>query len=322
MLSLTALGMGFIIDLIIGDPHCMPHPVQLIGWGITKGEAFIRKHFPKSKKGEFLGGMLLSVSIIGLAFIIPFLILKGAYHVHIGFGWSLEVLMCYQILATKALKTESMKVYAALKQKDILLARKMVSMIVGRDTQNLDEAQVAKAAIETIAENTSDGIVGPLIFLVIGGAPLGFMYKGINTLDSMIGYKNERYLYFGRFAAKTDDVFNFIPARISAYLMIAASWLCGFSGKHALKIYKRDKNNHASPNSAHTEAVCAGALNIQLAGDAYYFGKLHQKLTIGDAIRPVTQEDIKLANRLMYATCILGLVVMTFLKLWFLKGWL
>ena len=238
-----------------------------------------------------------------------FCILLFAYRLNLWLGIGLETVMCYQILAVKSLKTESMKVYAELKRGSLAGARQKVSMIVGRDTEDLSEEQVAKAAVETVAENTSDGTVAPLLFMAVGGAPLGFLYKGINTLDSMVGYKNEVYLFFGRFSAKLDDAANFIPARVSAFLMIGASVLLGMDFRNAWRIFRRDRLNHASPNSAQTEAVCAGALDIQLAGDAYYFGKLYPKKTIGDRLRAIRYEDIASANRLLYGTAALCLLV-------------
>ena len=202
-----------------------------------------------------------------------------------------------------------MKVYDRLKNGTLDEARYAVSMIVGRDTQSLTEEGVTKAAVETVAENSSDGIIAPMFYMAIGGAWLMFLYKGINTMDSMLGYKNDKYLYFGRCAAKLDDVANFIPARISGWLMVAATVFVKMDTKNAAKIYRRDRRNHASPNSAQTEAAMAGALDVQLAGNAYYFGKLYEKPTIGDAIRPVEVEDIRRSNRLLYATAILGVVV-------------
>lgn len=311
---ILAVIVGFILDLMFGDPTWLPHPVRAIGWLIQKGEKLVRPWFPKTKKGERIGGTLLGLGVIGISFIVPFYLLKGFYTIHPVLGFCVEAFMCYQILATKCLKAESMKVYEALKSGDIEKARYNVSMIVGRDTASLDGIGVAKAAIETVAENTSDGIIGPLMFLVIGGAPLGFAYKAINTLDSMIGYKNDKYQYFGTFGARLDDVVNYIPARISAYLMIAGSVFCKMKTKDAYRIYKRDRYNHKSPNSAHTEAACAGALGIQLAGDAYYFGILHKKQTIGDASREVEIEDIKRTNDLMYVTCTLGLILFCLLR--------
>lgn len=306
---------GFILDLILGDPHNFPHPVRLIGNMISWGEKHIRSILPKTKKGERIGGIILVIGVVGITFGATWLILKVAYGIHPLIGWIVSVILCYQALATKSLKDESMKVYKALQNHDLEGARYAVSMIVGRDTASLTEEGVAKAAIETVAENTSDGIVGPLVYLLIGGVPLGFAYKAINTLDSMIGYQNERYQYFGTFGAKLDDVVNYIPARLSAYMMIAASKLCGYDAKAAYKIYRRDRYNHKSPNSAHTEAVCAGALGIQLAGDAYYFGKLCKKPIIGDALRSVETEDIKRTNKLMYSTCTCTLIVLSLIRL-------
>ena len=212
--------------------------------------------------------------------------------------------MTYQILAAKCLKTESMNVYHCLKHESLEASRRAVSMIVGRDTNVLDEIGVAKAAIETVAENTSDGVIAPMLYTAIGGPVLGLLYKAVNTMDSMVGYKNERYLYFGRAAAKLDDVANYIPARLSAYMMILAAYCGGkdYSGRQAFAIWKRDNRKHASPNSAQTEAACAGALGIRLAGDACYFGKILKKPYIGDALRPVEFEDIRRANHLMYGT--------------------
>lgn len=314
MKILIAVAIGFILDLIFGDPHWLPHPIRLIGWFISKGERFFRRIFPKSHKGEFIAGAALTVITVSLSFLIPFLILYGLGRINTYLEIAISSIFCYQILATRSLKTESMRVYYQLGNDDMANARKFLSWIVGRDTQNLTEEGITRAAVETVAENTSDGVIAPLIFLAIGGVPLGFFYKAVNTLDSMIGYKNDSYFYFGKFAARLDDVMNFIPARISAYLMMAASFFTGLDYKNAFKIYKRDKNNHSSPNSAKTEAVCAGALNVQLAGDAYYFGKLVKKKTIGDNNRAIQIDDIRAANRLMYATAILAVLILCALR--------
>ncbi|WP_330586709.1 adenosylcobinamide-phosphate synthase CbiB [Aminipila terrae] len=282
IIAVLPLFIGFILDLIIGDPHNWPHPIRLIGKSIEKFEIFFRYCFSKTKGGELAAGTIMAICIIVLSFFLPAVILWIAYKIHLILGLVMETIMCYQILAVKALKTESMKVYKELEKNHVEGAREKVSMIVGRDTESLTEEGIIKATVETVAENTSDGTVAPMIFMAIGGAPLGFLYKAVNTMDSMIGYKNDKYLYFGRFAAKLDDVLNFIPARLSGIFMIIASAFCGLDFKNAARIYRRDRTNHASPNSAHTEAVCAGALNVQLAGDAYYFGKLYEKKTIGD----------------------------------------
>lgn len=246
---------------------------------------------------------------------VPAVILSVAYKYFWQLGLAQESFWCYQILATKSLKVESDRVYIALKDKGLEAGRKAVSMIVGRDTQNLTEEGVTKAAVETVAENTSDGVIAPLFYMLIGGAVLGFAYKAINTMDSMVGYKNDRYQWFGTAAAKLDDVVNFIPARVSAVLMIAASYLTGMDGKNAARIFRRDRFNHKSPNSAQTEAVMAGALDVQLAGDAWYFGKLHKKPTIGDPVREMELLDIRRSHKLLYGTAMLGLILGIILRI-------
>ena len=313
-LSLCALILGYLLDLAIGDPHFLWHPIRAVGALIDKSEKMLRKVFPRTEKGELWGGACLVLIVAGITTGAAALLLAAAQWVSPWLRLALETVMCYQILATRALRDESMKVYDALKTGTLQDGRKAVSMIVGRDTDRLDEEGVTKAAVETVAENTSDGVIAPMLYMVIGGAVLGFFYKAVNTMDSMVGYKNDRYLYFGRVAAKFDDVVNYIPARISAWLMILASFLCGLNGKKAYQIYKRDRYNHASPNSAHTEAVMAGALGVQLAGDAWYFGVLHKKKTIGDPDRPVSVEDIVLANRLLYMTAAAAILIFGCLK--------
>lgn len=313
-ISLLALGIGFVLDLIIGDPHGWWHPVIGIGHWISTCEKMIRKLFPDTKKGLLAGGVLLVILVTGVSTAIPFAVLYAAQMISPWLRLALESIMCYQLLATKSLKTESMKVHAELVKHDLKAARYAVSMIVGRDTENLTEEGVAKAAVETVAENTSDGIIAPMVYMALFGAVGGFFYKSVNTMDSMVGYKNDKYLYLGRCAAKFDDVLNYIPARLSAWLMIAATAFIGMDTKNAKKIYLRDRYNHASPNSAHTEAVMAGALDIQLAGDAWYFGKLHKKKFIGDAIRPVAADDIRLSNKLLYATSVLSIVLFLGIK--------
>ena len=302
---IIALFGGFLLDLLVGDPHWMPHPIRLIGSVIAKCSKWNRAEL---KKGEqFWRGVAMTILVVCLTAVVAAAILVAGYWLHPFAGCIIEGIMTYQILAAKCLKVESMKVYNCLKENDLIAARHAVSMIVGRDTGRLDETGVAKAAIETVAENTSDGVIAPMLYTALGGPVLGFFYKAVNTMDSMVGYKNERYLHFGRAAAKFDDICNYIPSRISAYLMIAGTYFLGkeYDGKHAYYIYKRDRYHHASPNSAQTEAVCAGALSIQLAGDAWYFGKLVKKPFIGDALRPVEYEDIRRANRLLYATAFL-----------------
>ncbi len=314
LVSLISLLIGFILDLILGDPYSFPHIIRYVGTLISKTEKLIRRIFPKSNKGELVGGVVLVLIVTIIPTGLTIIILKIAGSISVYLRIVIESLICYQLLATKSLKDESMKVYYELKKNDLKGARYMVSMIVGRDTESLNEEGVTKAAVETIAENTSDGIIAPMLYIIIGGAPLGIFYKAVNTMDSMVGYKNDKYLYFGRVAAKFDDILNYIPARISAYIMILACLFTKLNVKNAYKIYKRDRYNHASPNSAHTEAVCAGALEVQLAGDAYYFGKLYKKKTIGDAIRSIEYEDIKRANKLLYGTSILSIILFSVIK--------
>lgn len=304
---------GFVLDLLIGDPHFIPHPVRLIGSLISfcdkrlNCDAGYNISEKKLNLIKYKRGMLLAFTVIFATFAISVIIILAAYSINLYAGVIAEAVMTWQILATKCLRVESMRVYDALRTDGVDAGRKAVSMIVGRDTSVLDVAGVTRAAVETIAENTSDGVIAPMLYTAIGGPVLGFVYKAVNTMDSMLGYKNDKYMYFGRFAARLDDVVNFIPARISAYLMIAAAFIGGrqFDGKNAYRIFKRDRFNHASPNSAQTESVCAGALRVQLAGDAVYFGKLVKKKYIGDGLRKIEYEDIKRANRLMYITAFL-----------------
>lgn len=304
---------GFVLDLLIGDPHFIPHPVRLIGSLISfcdkrlNCDAGYNISEKKINLIKYKRGMLLAFTVIIATFAISVIIIVAAYSINLYAGVIAEAVMTWQILATKCLRVESMRVYDALRTDGVDAGRMAVSMIVGRDTSVLDAAGVTRAAVETIAENTSDGVIAPMLYTAIGGPVLGFVYKAVNTMDSMLGYKNDKYMYFGRFAARLDDVVNFIPARISAYLMIAAAFIGGrqFDGKNAYRIFKRDRFNHASPNSAQTESVCAGALRVQLAGDAVYFGKLVKKKYIGDGLREIEYEDIKRANRLMYITAFL-----------------
>ena len=305
MISLAACVTGFILDFIFGDPAWIYHPVRIIGKGIELGERLLRRI--SGEKHLTAAGAVLWLMIAGLSFLFPLGILLLAWKIHPGLWFALESFWCFQILAARSLCRESGKVYDRLQENDLPGARRAVSMIVGRDTESLTEEGVTKAAVETVAENTSDGVTAPLIYLMIGGAPLGFLYKAVNTMDSMLGYKNDRYLYFGRVPAGMDDIFNYIPARLTALLMIAAAYLTGLDGKNAWKIYRRDRKKHASPNAAQTESVCAGALRVQLAGDAVYFGKLYKKEFIGDSLRPIEPQDIRRTQRLMYVTALLVL---------------
>ncbi len=306
---LMALLVGSAVDLLVGDPHGFPHPVVLMGRLISLLERWLRKIFPKTARGENLAGGVLWVLTAGLSFAVPFFLLKLCYRASPWLGLALESAMCWQILAAKSLGDETMKVHAALETGDLEASRRAVSMIVGRDTQRLDEKGVARAAVETVAENTSDGVVAPMLFLALGGAPLGMFYKAVNTMDSMLGYVEPPYKNIGLVPAKMDDVMNFIPARLSALLMLAAGALLGMDAKGGWRIFRRDRFNHASPNSAQTESVCAGLMGLRLAGDAWYHGVLHKKPFIGDPIREIENGDIPRVCRLLYATAALSLLL-------------
>ena len=306
---LLALLIGFCLDLLLGDPHWAPHPVRAIGALIAGLEKLLRRLLPKSPSGELAGGVALVLLTLAIPTGLTVLLLWACNLVSPWLALAVESLLSYQLLATKSLAAESRKVYDALKTGDLDQARYAVSMIVGRDTALLDEAGVARAAVETVAENASDGVIAPLIFLAIGGAPLGMFYKAANTMDSMVGYKNDQYLYFGRAAAKFDDILNLIPARVAGVLMCLGGAAAGYDGKNAWRIFIRDRKNHKSPNSAHTEAACAGALQLRLAGPNYYFGQLVEKPYIGDDQRPIEPLDILRSGRILYATAFFALLV-------------
>ena len=318
---IVAMAAGFALDAALGDPHGWPHPVRLVGKQIEFEEGLIRKYLlPEAQQAsdswplsaeqtERLAGAALAADVACVSPVIAFALIKGCERLHPALALAAETVLCYQLVAARSLRDESTKVQHALESGDIEQARGAVAMIVGRDTDCLDAEGVAKAAVETVAENASDGVIAPLLFMGLGGAPAAMAYKAVNTLDSMVGYKNDRYLNLGRIPAKLDDVFNFIPARIAGVLMCAAAPIAGLDGKRAWNVFKRDRRNHTSPNSAHTEAACAGALGVQLGGPNQYFGKVVEKPTIGDATRPVEARDIERANKLMYATALIGLGV-------------
>jgi len=315
--------IAFILDCAIGDPQNPFHPIRFIGSGIAWGIGVYKRANEKNPTRQLVSGAILAITVICLTFIVTRLVTWGFYSINWWAGLIAEAVLCYFTIAAKALKVESMKVYHALVAGDLQGARNNLALIVGRDTQNLDEQGIVKATVETVAENLSDGVIAPLIFIFIGGAPLAMAYKAVNTLDSMIGYRNEDFEYFGKFAARLDDVVNFIPARISALFMMVGSVFVGgnIRGniKGAVRIYARDRRNHKSPNSAQTESVCAGALGLCLGGDNYYHGALVPKPIIGDADNVPLPEHIKAANRLMYASVIVAIVVLAVIS-FFLRG--
>ena len=300
MMTVWAVLGGFVLDALFGDPAWLPHPVVYMGKAISKLEKFLRPRLPKTPQGELLGGAIVAFCLPVGTFLLTGLVCWGAARLHPLLGLAVQMFWCGQARAARGLVQESTNVYKELKKPDLPGARKAVSRIVGRDTAELTAEGVTKAAVETVAENASDGVIAPLLYMLIGGAPLALTYKAINTMDSMLGYKNEKYLYFGRVPAKLDDVANYIPSRLAGLLWVAAAAFTHNDAKGAWKIWRRDRRNHASPNSAQTESACAGALGVQLAGPAYYFGQYYPKRTIGDALRPIEPEDILRANRMMY----------------------
>lgn len=307
MLTALAVLGGFGLDLLLADPAWMPHPVVGMGRAIAALEKQLRRLFPATPAGERAAGRVLAAALPLGTFALAAGALALAYRLHPAAGFALETLWCWQALALRGLADESGKVYAQLAKGDLPAARRAVGRIVGRDTGSLTAAGVTKAAVETVAENFSDGVAAPLFYLLIGGAPLGLAYKAVNTMDSMVGYKNKTYLHFGRAAARLDDAANFLPSRLAALLWIGAAGLAGFDGRGAWRIWRRDRLRHASPNSAQTESACAGALGVQLAGPAWYFGEYYDKPTIGDDTRPVEPADILRADRMLYLAGFLAL---------------
>ena len=300
MMTVWAVLGGFVLDALFGDPAWLPHPVVYMGKAISALEKRLRARLPKTPQGELLGGAIVAFCLPVGTFLLTSLVCLGAARISPWLGLAVQMFWCGQALAAKGLAQESTSVYRELVKPDLPAARRAVSRIVGRDTQDLTLEGVTRAAVETVAENASDGVIAPLLYMLIGGAPLALTYKAINTMDSMLGYKNEKYLYFGRVPAKLDDVANYLPSRLAALLWVAAAAFTHNDAKGAWKIWRRDRRRHASPNSAQTESACAGALGVQLAGPAYYFGQYYPKLTIGDALRPIEPEDILRANRMMY----------------------
>ena len=315
MLICWAVLGGFVLDAIFGDPAWLPHPVVLMGKAITALEQRLRTQFPQTPQGELCGGAVLAAILPVGTFLITALVCRLAAALHPLAELAVQMFWCAQALAARGLVQESCNVYKELQKQNLPAARKAVARIVGRDTQNLTAEGVTKAAVETVAENASDGVIAPLLYMLLGGAPLALTYKAVNTMDSMVGYKNEKYLNFGRAAAKLDDAANYLPSRIAALLWIAAAALTGNDAKGAWRIWRRDRRNHASPNSAQTESACAGALGVQLAGPATYFGEYYDKPTIGDAARAIEPKDILRANRMMRVASVLGLIAATGIRL-------
>ena len=320
--GLTALSAfaGFGLDCLLGDPLSAAHPVVLMGKLISFLEKRLRARFPKTPRGERTAGLVMALCVPLVSVGAGLLLLYLAWRAHPWAYFAVSAFLCWQCFAARCLMTEAKKVVTCLETQGLAAGRRQVAMLVGRDTENLTEEQVIKAAVETVAENTSDGVVAPLLWMALFGAAGGLLYKAINTMDSMVGYKNDRYLHFGRAAAKLDDGANYVPARLSALAMIGAAFLLKLDGQGAWRVWRRDRRNHASPNSAQTESACAGALGVQLGGSASYFGQLYEKPTIGDPRRPIERADVHRACNLMYGTS--GLLLAAYGLLLLLGGML
>lgn len=309
MLIGMAAVCGFVLDCFLGDPAWMPHPVVYMGKAIAWAEGVLRAKFPRTPEGEFRAGLCLAAGLPLCTLLVTGGVCLLAARIHWAALFAVQTLWCWQALAMRGLAAESRNVWRELQREDLPAARRAVGRIVGRDTDRLTEEGVIRAAVETVAENFSDGVAAPMLYMFLGGAPLALAYKAVNTMDSMVGYQNERYLWFGRAAAKLDDAVNYVPSRISALCWIAAAALTGRDWKGAWKIWRRDRRRHLSPNAAQTEAACAGSLGIRLNGPAWYFGQLHEKPFLGDALRPAEAEDILRAVRMMTAASALLLAL-------------
>jgi len=307
------IAIGYTMDLILGDPYFLYHPVRVIGH-LVRGLEKLLLNIDDRPIIQKIKGLILLILVSGLSFVVPFTMLLALHKIHSLLSLVLESIMIYKIFATKCLDVETRKVYRALKEGDLETARKMVGYLVSRDTDVMTEEDIIKASIETIAENLGDGVIAPMFYIFIGGAPLGWCYKGVNTLDSMVGYKNEKYLHYGYFSAKWDDVLNYIPARLTALFILIAGFFLRMDIKRGISILSRDKHNHASPNSAYPESAAAGLLGIQLGGKASYFGKVSIKPTMGDAFKSIEVNDLYMTRKLLYMTSFVGFGIFFLLR--------
>ena len=314
LILVIKIWIAYVLDLIFGDPQNIIHPVQIIGKMINIGEkSLLGKKYKSDRKYKFFAGMMLNITVISLTYGITYLIHRTSENSII--LTVAEIYLMYTVFSINSLAREGNRVYNILKEGNIERARKDLSYLVSRDTGAMDEKMIIRSTMETISENTVDGIVAPMLYMFLGGLPLSMTYKAINTFDSMVGYKNEKYMDFGKFSAKLDDVANFIPARITGILIVIASMILGYDYKNSLKIFIRDRKNHSSPNSGHAEAGVAGALGVQFGGRVSYFGKEVDKPVIGDKIKDFELEDIKKNIKIMYAASFLSLVMFSVISL-------
>ena len=308
LILVIKIWIAYVLDLIFGDPQNIIHPVQVIGKMISSGEkSLLEKKYKSDRKYKFFAGMILNITVISLTYGITYLIRRTSENSII--LTVAEIYLMYTVFSINSLAREGNRVYNILKEGNIERARKDLSYLVSRDTGTMDEKMIIRSTMETISENTVDGIVAPMLYMFLGGLPLSMTYKAINTFDSMVGYKNEKYMDFGKFSAKLDDVANFIPARVTGILIVISAMILGYDYKNSLKIFIRDRKNHSSPNSGHAEAGVAGALGVQFGGRVSYFGKEVDKPVIGDKIKDFELEDIKKNIKIMYAASFLSLVV-------------
>jgi len=306
MIPYFILISAYVLDLIFGDPYSFPHPVKFIGNMITR----LEKLSFATSINKLLSGFITFLIVVVTTYCATFLLIHFSYSLNSYLGIAVEILLTYTVLSAKCLEVEAVKVQRELRAKNLENSRKSLSYIVGRDTKELDFAQIIKAVIETVAENTVDGVISPIFYLCLGGVPLAMAFKAISTLDSMIGYRNEKYEEFGKVSARADDVANFIPARLSIIFFTISAFLLRLDYKNAFLICMRDRKNHLSPNCAYSESLTAGALGIQLGGSHYYGGRLVEKQKIGDDLRKADVDDItKTVNMLRIVTFLCILVV-------------
>ncbi|SIQ66376.1 adenosylcobinamide-phosphate synthase CbiB [Paenibacillus macquariensis] len=316
--AIFILWAAYLLDLIIGDPRWLPHPVIGMGNGIKRLEKIIRKYVSRPAKLK-QAGILFPVLIVGGAYLITWAVLRGLYLIHPWLATGVEIFLIATTIATKGLKDAGMEVYSHLNRGDLPAARLSLGMIVGRDTAHLDEPEIVRGTVETVAENIVDAIVSPLFFALIGGAPLAMAYRAVNTLDSMVGYKNDKYINLGWASARLDDIANFIPARITALLLVVSSWIMRLDYKKSYRTIRHDARLHPSPNSGFPESAVAGALGIRLGGENVYHGVVSFRAYMGEFSRPMTKGDIQSTVRLMLMASLLFLMVCT-LALWMMGG--
>ncbi|MCI0616197.1 adenosylcobinamide-phosphate synthase CbiB [bacterium] len=299
---------AYLLDLIIGDPEWFPHPVRFIGKMIQSGECTIRK-VAKDQWSEFVGGSLVSIFLVAGTYLATYLILKEIESWNKTISVVLSVYLASTTLATCCLLNEVRRVLKFLQSGSLKEARVYVSRIVGRDTRDLNDTEIVRAAIETLAESSSDGIVAPMFYLAMGGVPAAIAYKTINTLDSMIGHRDSRYEYFGKFAARLDDIANFIPARITAFLITFSAFFCRMNWRGAWKIWQRDGRKHQSPNAGRPEAAIAGALGVRLGGLNFYSGEPHRGAFFGEPLAPLTCDALERALILVKMVSVLSFLI-------------